>query len=146
MSRIVLGPKLAAFSIPRSTLDTLASGAVPTSPKLDPTPNLVTMRTETDPPAIDFDVAAYDLATANKLTAITVVFVPSGHGEPTTAEDWMASNYPRGEADTSTIQSGGPVTVTVPGLDAWLQANNPALVAASERIDFGGQVLFTYDE
>ena len=133
MPRTILGKKLDKFTLARHAALAAVAVAVPDIPtpaKIDVEPAFRTMDLSTDPIKVEFDLPAYDLATHNKLVTLTVVVVPVGHGEPTDPEAWLASSYLKGTADTSAIQAGGPVEVTVAGLPDG---------------DFVGQILLTYD-
>lgn len=135
MARTVLGQRLDKFTVARAAALALAAGVAPAAPpaapaKLDPQPAFKTLDPAGEPIPFAFDLPAYDLATHNKLTAVAVVVLPVGHGEPVDADGWLASSNPKGHADTSALQAGGPVTVEVPGVGDG---------------DFIAQVVLTYD-
>lgn len=135
MARTILGQRIDPFTIHRVAagvaLAGLAAGADPSAPpKSDPHPALVGIDTDAEPLKVNFSLPAYDPATNNVLTGVTVVVVPQGQGEPDSPEGWMASSYPKATFDASALQAGGDFAVAIPDVPEG---------------QFAGQVLLTYD-
>ena len=120
--RLVLGPIIAAFTIARTASPTPVPHPVtdplpPGTPvKSDPVIAFKSMDEVADPLVITVTVPPYDLATSNKLVGVSVVVIPADHGQPTTAEAWLASPYPQATVDTSTIQAGADVPLSIAGV------------------------------
>ena len=121
--RTILGPRIGAFTYTGTTATaTAATGTAAT--KADPIPEIATMHHDTKDFSIDFHVQAVDPATHNRLMTITAVVVPVGHGLPMKVEDWMASSYPRGSVDVSTISTTAAATAATVATST--QASTPA--------------------
>ena len=106
--RYVLGP---AFSYTRP-----APTAAPSSPsgKTDPQISHVSLVGQ----VATFNVPKYDLTKSNRLMEGRLYLVKEGDPAiPAGADGYVASSFPFGHADTSGLQSGGNVPITLPAVE-----------------------------
>lgn len=92
-----------------------ADGSAPTSVKTDQRAKYLGFDSGTG--VSTFDVPASDPTLENPLIGIIAVFVPVGHGVPSTAQgfiDLPESDYPRTKVDLDSSQFGAPVQLPPP--------------------------------
>ncbi len=98
--------------------------------KLDVSPTIAKMDLGADPLLLEVHVPAYDPATYNELTSVSVVFMPTGPDEPATADDFLASGHPMttvglAPASTATAPVAAAPVVAAPVVAAPVAAAAP---------------------
>lgn len=107
------------------------AGPAPAAPATPALPDLDVGLHQIDGTKILISVPAFDAAKhAAPLVAVHAVLLPSGHGQPASADDWMSSSY-----DKFTAPSPG-VTGGIATIDA-----SPLAAKVTEATDYVGAVI-----
>ncbi len=117
--------------------------------KLDVSPTIAKMDLGADPLLLEVHVPAYDPATYNELTSVSVVFMPTGSDEPATADDFLASGHPMATvglapASTATASVAAAPVVAAPVVAAPVAAAAPVtspVVAAPATATVSGTLI-----
>ena len=104
--RYVLGPT-AAYEIDATPPPVVAPPA-----KADVVVSIASI----NPTAVKVAIPAYDLAVSNKLMEVRAYLLLSGQPVPDNAAGYVGSQIPFATLDTSAIQAGQEVTITLPSV------------------------------
>lgn len=121
--RETLTPRyLISFLLPAIAVQPGTAPAAPATPAAPALPDLDVGLHQIRGMEIDISVPAFDAAKhAAPLVAVHAVLLPSGHGQPSTADDWMSSSYDKFSAP-SPGKAGGIATIDASALAAKVTA------------------------
>lgn len=130
MARLTLGFRIASFARTIAAAVAPPTSTAPTTVvpvKQDVAPALKSFDGTLDPLPVIVTIPPYDPATFNSLQSITIIALTAGHPEPTDANAWMGSPYPK----ATVALAPPPVQVDPAAIPPALPVGAPILISGS---------------